>query len=95
MADLIQQHFATDCIVCIIALPWFYQDERLEALRNEDDFTKFSKVSPEFPIFVVNTQGEKFTLWVETDETIHSVLIKLWDLLGREFTNDIVRSPNR
>ena len=69
----------------------FRQDERVEALRSEDDFTKFSKVSPEFPIFLVNTQRKKFTLWVETDETIQSVLVKLWDLQGRDFTNDVVR----
>ena len=69
----------------------FQQDERLEALRSEDDFTKFSKVSPEFPIYLVNAQRKKFTLWVETDETIQSVLVKLWDLQGCEFTNDVVR----
>ena len=60
-------------------------------MKNEDDFTKYSKVSQEFPLYVVRSKGRKLTLWVEQDETVHSVYVKLWDELGTAYDNDSVR----
>jgi hypothetical protein len=74
-----------------VVVSYHIQEDHLEALRNEDDFTKFSKVSKEFPVFVVNTEGRKLTLWVEREDTIDTLRVKLWEKERSAYSNESVR----